>query len=106
MRICKIIIILLLFPAWMQAQEILSAPEAKFITKFPFRQYSGGVMIVKAVFENVKDSLNFILDTGSGGISLDSSTCAEFNIDTKQTDTTITGIGGIRKVHFVFPFQD
>lgn len=77
-------------------------PDAKFITKFPFTQYSGGVMIVRGIFENIKDSLNFILDTGSGGISLDSSTCAEFNIATKETDTTITGIGGIRKVHFVF----
>ena len=59
-------------------------------------------MIIKARFDNMKDSLNFILDTGSGGISLDSSTCAEFNIATEPTDTTITGIGGIKKVHFVF----
>ncbi|MEO6537124.1 MAG: aspartyl protease family protein [Ferruginibacter sp.] len=91
-----------MFPAWLHAQELLSQPNAKFITKFPFKQYSGGVMIVRAVFENMKDSLNFILDTGSGGISLDSATCAEFHIPTKPTDTTITGIGGIRKVHFVF----
>ena len=59
-------------------------------------------MVVKACFENLKDSFNFILDTGSGGISLDSSTCSEFNIKTFQTDTSITGIAGVRKVHFVF----
>ncbi len=59
-------------------------------------------MVIKACFEGVKDSLNFILDTGSGGISLDSSTCAEFNIVTRQSDTTITGIGGKKKVNFVF----
>ena len=92
----------MLYPACGHAQELLLPPDAKFITKFPFTQYSGGVMIVRGIFENLKDSLNFILDTGSGGISLDSSTCAEFNIATKETDTTITGIGGIRKVHFVF----
>ncbi len=59
-------------------------------------------MIIQARVGNVADTLNFVLDTGSGGISLDSGTCAEFNIATKASDTTITGIGGIRKVHFVF----
>ncbi len=84
------------------AQELISQPEAKFITSFPFKQYSGGVIIVKAKFENLPEDLNFILDTGSGGISLDSATCAELDIKTKETDTTITGIGGKHKVHFVF----
>jgi hypothetical protein len=84
------------------AQEILSQPQARLLTRFPFKQYSGGVMVVQAKFANIPDSLNFILDTGSGGISLDSSTCAELNIATTATDTSITGIGGIRKVPFVF----
>jgi hypothetical protein len=85
-----------------QSQEILSQPEAKRITIFPFKQYSGGVMVIQARVGNLPDTLNFILDTGSGGISLDSSTCQEFNIASKASDTTITGIGGIRKVPFVF----
>jgi hypothetical protein len=59
-------------------------------------------MVIGAQFANIPDTLNFILDTGSGGISLDSSTCLEFNIKTTPTDTTITGIGGIRKVPFAF----
>jgi hypothetical protein len=59
-------------------------------------------MMVKAVIGNIPDSLNFILDTGSGGISLDSTTCAEFKIAYTPTDTTIAGIGGMRKVPFVF----
>lgn len=83
-------------------QEILSQPEARLITTFPFKQYSGGVMVVQARLGNIPDTLNFILDTGSGGISLDSSTCNEFNISKVASDTTITGIGGIRKVPFVF----
>ena len=95
-----ICIVLLSLRAW--SQEILATPNAKWITSMPFRQYSGGVMVISAQLEDVKDSLNFILDTGSGGISLDSSTCAEFNIATSETDTTITGIGGIKKVHFAF----
>ncbi len=84
------------------AQEILSEPDAKLLTRFPFKQYSGGVMVLQAKFGNVADTLNFILDTGSGGISLDSATCAEFHIPLVQTDTTITGLGGVRKVPFAF----
>jgi hypothetical protein len=102
MKIYNFLFALLLLPISLSAQELLSPPTAQFITKFHFKQYSGGVMIVKARFENTKDTFNFILDTGSGGISLDSATCAEYNIATKPTDTTITGIGGVRKVNFVF----
>jgi hypothetical protein len=97
-----LILIIIYLPILAPAQEIFSQPEAKFITRFPFKQFSGGVMVLQARFENVKDSFNFILDTGSGGISLDSATCSEFNIPTRQSDTTITGIGGIKKVHFAF----
>ena len=92
----------LLAASFCKAQEILIEPKAKLITRFPFKQYSGGVMMIQAKLNNVPDSLNFILDTGSGGISLDSSTCAEFNIPLVATDTTISGIGGIRKVSFLF----
>lgn len=102
MRYIKYFIICAFFTTGIQAQEILSSPQSHFITKFPFKVFSGGVMIVNACFENCKDTFNFILDTGSGGISLDSATCSEFNIKTKQSDTTITGIGGIKKVPFVF----
>jgi hypothetical protein len=83
-------------------QEILEQPEARLLTKFPFRQFSGGIMIVRACVEPVKDSFNFILDTGSGGISLDSATCSEFGIENKPSDTSITGIAGIKKVPFAF----
>lgn len=102
MKIIYFIILQLFTSLFCHAQEILPQPEAKFITRFPFKQYSGGVMIINAKFDNVKDTLNFILDTGSGGISLDSATCTEFGIPVTATDTTITGIGGIRKVPFVF----
>ncbi len=95
-------IILVLFVNYCSAQEILSEPQAKTLTRFPFKQYSGGVMMVHAKLEGVADTLNFILDTGSGGISLDSGTCSEFKIPIRATDTTITGIGGSHKVSFLF----
>lgn len=98
---CTILLAIGCFGA--SGQEILSPEvEAKLITRFPFKQYSGGVMVVRATLGDIKDSLNLILDTGSGGISLDSGTCANFNIHVIPTDTTITGIGGVRKVPFVF----
>jgi len=102
MRKIYFFILLLFILVNLQAQELLPQKEASFITRFPFKQFSGGVMVLQAQFGDIKDSLNFILDTGSGGISLDSATCAEFNIALKASDTTITGIGGIRKVSFAF----
>lgn len=101
MLIKKILFILCLFPLFASAQGV-GAAGPKFITRFPFKQYSGGVMVIRGCLENVKDSLNFILDTGSGGISLDSTTCSDLKIATTKTDTTISGIGGKRKVHYVF----
>ncbi|RYY31907.1 MAG: signal protein PDZ [Sphingobacteriaceae bacterium] len=94
--------LLLLLPALAHSQQSTVVREPKFITRFPFHQYNGGVMVIRATFENIKDSFNFILDTGSGGISLDSATCTNFNIPSRVTDTTISGIGGKRKVNFVF----
>jgi hypothetical protein len=102
MGVKRIILLFFVLPFVTYGQEIISPPSPVFLTRFPFKQYSGGVMVIRASYENIKDSFNFILDTGSGGISLDSSTCSEFNLLSRQTDTTITGIGGKRKVSFIF----
>jgi len=102
MRKIYCFILLLFVFARLQAQEILMQPEAKQLTRFHFKQFSGGVIVIQAQFGNIPDTLNFILDTGSGGISLDSATCGEFNIPIRATDTTITGFGGVRKVAFAF----
>src|SRR4026209_1333873 len=82
------------------AQEQFIEKRAKFITKFPFKQLTGGVIILQAKFNNISTPLNFILDTGSGGISLDSSTCEEFKIPHSPSGRTINGIAGIREVDF------
>jgi Aspartyl protease/PDZ domain len=84
------------------AQELLQKPKAELITRFPFKLYNGGVMVLQAKLGINETPLNFILDTGSGGISLDSATCSEINISPVKTDTTITGIAGVKKVPFVF----
>ena len=85
-----------------EAQEQFVDPPSKFITSFPFRLLTGGVILLKAKVNNYPDSLNFVLDTGSGGISLDSNTVIEFKIPVVESDKTIRGIGGIRKVSFLY----
>jgi hypothetical protein len=60
----------------------------------------GGVILVKAALFNSNDSLQFILDTGSGGISIDSSTCVEHNILINSSNKSISGIGGKSNVSF------
>ena len=82
------------------AQEQFVEKPAKFITRFPFKQLTGGVILLKANINNIADSFNFILDTGSGGISLDSTTCAEYKISHSPSGRTINGIAGIRDVDF------
>ncbi|MFI5124828.1 MAG: aspartyl protease family protein [Chitinophagales bacterium] len=59
-------------------------------------------MIIKLQLAGYPDTLNFILDTGSGGISLDSTTCLRLNIIPTPTDRFIIGIGGVRKVKFIY----
>lgn len=85
-----------------QAQEQFVPAPSKFITRFPFTQLTGGIIIIKAVFDNYPDSLNFILDTGSGGISLDSSTSTELKIETQHSQRTIRGIAGMKTVDFAY----
>ena len=81
-------------------QEYFSQPPAQLITSIPFRVYSGGVVMLRAKLDNYPDSLNFILDTGSGGISLDSTTVEQLRIPTEASDRTIRGIAGLKKVRF------
>lgn len=81
-------------------QEMYVEKPAKFITHFPFKQLNGGVMLVHARFNNIADTFNFILDTGSGGISLDSTTAERYKIPHVPSGRYIYGIAGVRKVDF------
>jgi Aspartyl protease/PDZ domain len=85
-----------------RAQEEFVQPAARHITSFPFRMLSGGIVIIKAKLSQFPDSLNFIFDTGSGGISLDSMTTVSLGIVGTLSDKTIRGIAGIRQVKFAY----
>lgn len=86
----------------LSAQEEFVPPDAKLITKIPFFQLSGGIIILKAQLDGYTDSLNFVLDTGSGGISLDSSTVERLKLPIALSDKTIRGIAGVKKVSFAY----
>src|SRR5450631_1457463 len=85
--------------AGIQAQK--SSGNAKLITQIPFTTFTGGVVVVRAQLIGYPDTLNFIMDTGSGGISLDSATCIRLNITPTGTDKLIMGIGGVRQLRYV-----
>ena len=87
-------------PAYGQ-EMFVDKPSVK-ITGFSFSMLSGGVIIIRAAIDNKKDSLNFILDTGSGGISLDSATVAKLGLERTPSDKTIRGIAGIKQVDFAY----
>jgi PDZ domain/Aspartyl protease len=92
----------LLLVFFVSAQEEYISPPSKRLTKFTFTQLSGGVVLIHARLDNFPDTLNFIFDTGSSGISLDSTTIDYFNLKPQPTERTIRGIAGIKKVSFLY----
>jgi len=79
--------------------------QSQFLARVPFTQLTGGVILLQARLSNYPDTLNFILDSGSGGISLDSTTVDYLKIHRVKTDRTIRGIAGTGKVSFVYHQQ-
>ena len=83
------------------AQEQFIEPQAKKITSFHFQLLTGGIIIVRAQLNDYPDSLNFVLDTGSGGISIDSMTVEKYKMPVVPSNKKIKGIGGVRTVSFL-----
>ncbi|MDX1954231.1 MAG: aspartyl protease family protein [Chitinophagaceae bacterium] len=101
-RLLAILLIAILLTPTTKAQEQFVDPPSVRLTSFPFRLLTGGVILFRAQFDEYNDTLQFILDTGSGGISLDSSTVRKFNLIPEPSDRTVLGIGGIKKVGFLY----
>ena len=83
-----------------RAQEEFIEP-SRFLTSFDFIQLTGGVVILQGRVDSFPDTLNFILDSGSGGISLDSTTVDYFGLKGIPSNRTIRGIAGIKQVSFL-----
>lgn len=76
-------------------------PSAYLLTSFPFITLSGGIIILQVRLDDFPDTLNFILDTGSGGVSLDSSTVSYFHLPITPSERRVRGIGSFRKISYV-----
>ncbi len=83
-----------------QAQKNLTS-SAKLIAHVPFSTFAGGIVVIRAQLAGYPDTLNFIMDTGSAGVSLDSTTCVRMNIRPVLTDKLISGVGGVRRLSYV-----
>ncbi|MBS1758663.1 MAG: aspartyl protease family protein [Bacteroidetes bacterium] len=87
---------------FIKAQEVFVEPPAKLLTTVPFTQLTGGIIILQAKLGDYPDTLNFVLDTGSSGISLDSTTADYLQLKPIPTEKTIKGIAGTHKVSFLY----
>jgi hypothetical protein len=101
LRLTKLLI-LILTSLPMAAQEEFVLPPARLLTTFTFKTLTGGIITLRARINNLPDTLTFILDTGSGGISLDSATTVALNLKTTPSDRTIRGIAGMKMVNFAY----
>ena len=86
----------------LRAQEEFIEPPSRHLTTVPFTQLTGGIIILHALIDSHPDTLNFVLDTGSSGISLDSATAEYLGMNPVPSERTIRGIAGIRKVNFLY----
>ena len=84
------------------AQEEFVPPPAKQLTTVSFKMLTGGIIIIRATLDDFKDSMNFVMDTGSGGISLDSVTCEDHKLKIKPSDRIVRGIAGSKNVSFSY----
>ena len=98
MRVVSLWLVCSLFVTSVGAQGVMMRP----LARVSFLQVTGGVVIVTAQLLPYPDTLQFIFDTGSTGISLDSSTAAYLGIKPVYAGYAIRGVGGIGEVPFVY----
>jgi len=69
----------------------------RFLGSIRFRVLIGGIILGKVRLGDFSDSLNFIFDTGCGGMSLDSMTAQRLNLVPHPSSASIRGIAGVRQ---------
>src|SRR5690554_1942081 len=89
-----------------RAQEIFTPPPSEHVTTIPFRLVAESVILVDGLMPgHTDDSLSFVLDTGSSGISLDSVVASRLGLVPEPSDINIRGIAGVRKAFFLYNQQ-
>ena len=102
----RLVFLSLLFSSQLSfAQEEFIEPPSRLLTRLPFLQLTGGIIILRAQLNSFPDTLSFVLDTGSSGISLDSTTVDELKLKPTPTTRSIRGIAGIKNVPFLYNQQ-
>ncbi|MCL4640238.1 MULTISPECIES: pepsin/retropepsin-like aspartic protease family protein [Olivibacter] len=84
------------------AQEEIVPSPSQVLSEVHFKTLMGGVVVLPALLNGFPDTLNFILDTGSGGISLDSSTVVSLGLKPTPSATRIRGVAGIKQVSYLY----
>ena len=84
------------------AQEEFIPPPSQPLATVPFSLAAESVILLKGVLVGTPDTLNFILDTGSSGISLDSTTANALGFVPEESDINIRGIAGVRQAKFLY----
>jgi len=92
LKLFSLVILMNISVLQIYGQVQLTNQPAKLLEKVPFSVLTGGVIMVTGQLKSYPDSLHFILDTGSGGISLDSLTCIRLGIDLEASDIFIRGL--------------
>lgn len=88
-----------------KAQEIYDDPPSEYVTTVPFVLAAESVVLIKGTISGYTDTLTFVLDTGSSGISLDSAMADYLGLEPVPSDINIRGIAGISKAHFLYDLQ-
>jgi hypothetical protein len=79
----------------------LNLPADRFLGSIRFRVLIDGIVIGKIRMGDFPDSLNFIFDTGCGGISLDSMTAKRLKLVPHPSSSYIRGIAGMRQAEML-----
>ncbi|HET6256603.1 MAG TPA: aspartyl protease family protein [Puia sp.] len=77
--------------------RVLNLPTDRYLGSIQFRMLIGGIILGKIRLGDFPDSLNFIFDTGCGGMSLDSMTAKRLKLVAQPSELYIRGIAGMRK---------
>ena len=100
--LCGILLLLLwnIHPAFGQNDEPdppSPLPADRFLGSVRFRILNGGIILGKVRVGDFPDSLNFIFDTGCGGLSLDSTTAQRLKLTPRPSSLVVRGIAGERQ---------
>ena len=82
-------------PAVAQDEDWL--PADRYLGSIRFTILNGGIILGKARIGDFPDSLNFVFDTGCGGLSFDSTTAERLKLVPEASPLTIRGIGGLQQ---------